>query len=235
MDAVKNFFNKMSKESKLLLGFALIVIACTMYRDCFLCKYIPKLDGFKLKEKFENLENFEDSAKPNMVLFYAPWCPHCKSMMGDWKRLRNRVGPKMEVIDVNCDEQPEMAEKYNVNGFPTIILFKNGKKIHFEGPRKLQNFLQFVKENDISTESESESESETEDFTDSTAESASKTSSDSSSKEMKKKEEKKDEKMKEEKKDDKKEQKKEEKKEMKEGFRSRGGSKNRNKNSKKYK
>lgn len=184
MDAVINFFNKMTKESKLVLVFALIVIACTMYRDCFLCKYIPKLDGFKLREKFENLENFEDSAKPNMVLFYAPWCPHCKSMMGDWRKLRNRVGPKMDIVDVNCDEKPEMAEKYNVNGFPTIILFKNGKKIHFEGPRKLQNFLEFVKENDIETDSDSDSDSE--DFTDSTESTEStENSSNESSEEMK--------------------------------------------------
>ena len=101
------------------------------------------------KEKFEDMkeENFEDSAKPSMVLFYAPWCPHCKSMMGDWDKLRRRVGQNMEIVKVNCDEKPEMAEKHDVKGFPTIILFKDGRKIHFEGSRNLENFMKFIKEN----------------------------------------------------------------------------------------
>ena len=149
MDAVTNFFTRMSKENKIVLAFCILVIVCTLYRDCVLCKYIPKLDGFHMtKERFQNMnENFENSDKPNMVLFYAPWCPHCKSMMGDWEKLRNRVGNKVEVVKVNCDEQPEMAEKHDVKGFPTIILFKDGRKIHFEGSRNLENFTKFVKEN----------------------------------------------------------------------------------------
>ena len=149
MDAVTNFFTRMSKENKIVLAFCILVIVCTLYRDCVLCKYIPKLDGFHMtKERFQNMnENFENSDKPNMVLFYAPWCPHCKSMMGDWEKLRNRVGNKVEVVKVNCDEQPEMAEKHDVKGFPTIILFKDGRKIHFEGSRNLENFMKFIKEN----------------------------------------------------------------------------------------
>ncbi len=161
MDAVTNFFTRMTKENKIVLAFCLLVIVCTLYRDCLLCKYIPKLDGFHMtKEKFEDMgpsagpqkeeekqENFENSSKPSMVLFYAPWCPHCKSMMGDWDKLRNRVGRKLEVVKVNCDEKPEMAEKHDIKGFPTIILFKDGRKIHFEGSRNLENFMKFVKEN----------------------------------------------------------------------------------------
>ena len=150
MDAVTNFFTRMSKENKIVLAFCILVIVCTLYRDCLLCKYIPKLDGFHMtKEKFEDMkeENFEDSAKPSMVLFYAPWCPHCKSMMGDWDKLRRRVGQNMEIVKVNCDEKPEMAEKHDVKGFPTIILFKDGRKIHFEGSRNLENFMKFIKEN----------------------------------------------------------------------------------------
>lgn len=150
MEAFTNFFTQMTKENKIVLAFCILVIICTLYRDCLLCKYIPKLDGFHItKEKFENMkeENFENSEKPSMVLFYAPWCPHCKSMMGDWEKLRRRVGQNIEVVKVNCDEKPEMAEKHEVKGFPSIILFKDGRKIHFEGSRNLENLMKFIKEN----------------------------------------------------------------------------------------
>lgn len=179
MEAITNFFTKMTKQNQLLLAFAVLVIVCTLYRDCWLCRYIPKLDGFKMmkekfevassdeeteqeeiKEDFENedessddvepikgTENFEDSSEKSLVLFYAPWCPHCKSMMGDWNRLRKRSMDGLRVVKVNCDEKPRLAEKYNVKGFPTIILFKNGKRVHFEGPRNYDNFVKFLGEN----------------------------------------------------------------------------------------
>ena len=82
-----------------------------------------------------------------MVLFYAPWCGHCKSMMGDWTQLEQKAPNGMKIVKVNCDEQPEIASRHDVKGFPTIVLFKGGKKIHFEGPRNLDNFMQFIQSN----------------------------------------------------------------------------------------
>jgi protein disulfide-isomerase-like protein len=148
MDAVINFFTKMSKENKLVLAFCLIVILCTLYRDCVLCKYVPKLDGFRMtREGFESEKEGFGVSRPSMVLFYAPWCPHCKSMMDDWDKLQEQAGSEVEVVKVNCDEKPEMAEQYDVKGFPTIILFKEGKQVNFEGSRNLDNFLEFLRNN----------------------------------------------------------------------------------------
>ena len=151
MDAVMNFFNRFNREQKLILAFCVLVVVCTLYRDCLLCKYVPKLDGFRMSkiEKFEDVESredFENMEQDSMVLFYAPWCGHCKKVMGDWAKLKEQA-PNVNVAKVNCDDKPEMAEKHDVKGFPTIILFKGGKKVYFEGPRKLENFLEFIKSN----------------------------------------------------------------------------------------
>lgn len=171
---VVNFFKRFNREQKLVLAFCLLVIICTMYRDCLLCKYVPKLDGFKMSkiEKFEDAnedekkedfeddeekkeefeadekkEDFENMTQDSMVLFYAPWCPHCKTVMGDWAKLKKASPGGMNIAKVNCDKKPELAEKHEVKGFPTIILFKGGKKVYFEGPRNLENFLEFIKSN----------------------------------------------------------------------------------------
>jgi protein disulfide-isomerase-like protein len=165
LDTVVNFFKGFNREQKLVLAFCILVIVCTMYRDCILCKYVPKLDGFKMSkiEKFEDSEDeekkegfeahedkkedFENPDRDSMVLFYAPWCPHCKTVMGDWAKLKQSAPSGVKIAKVNCDEKPEMAEKHGVKGFPTIILFKGGKKVYFEGPRNLENFLEFIKTN----------------------------------------------------------------------------------------
>jgi protein disulfide-isomerase-like protein len=102
------------------------------------------------KEDFEadeKKEDFENMTQDSMVLFYAPWCPHCKTVMGDWAKLKKAAPSNINVAKVNCDKKPELAEKHEVKGFPTIILFKGGKKVYFEGPRNLENFLEFIKSN----------------------------------------------------------------------------------------
>jgi len=157
-EAVFNFFNRFNNEQKLVLAFCVIVIVCTLYRDCLLCKWVPKLDGFKMGrvEKFQDAadnvseadtEPFEDGSDKSMVLFYAPWCGHCKSMMSDWNKLEAKAPSGMKIVKVNCDEKPQVAERHAVKGFPTIILFKGGKKVYFEGARNLDNFLEFIKTN----------------------------------------------------------------------------------------
>ena len=164
-ESVMKFFGRFNREQKLVLAFCVLVIVCTMYRDCILCKYVPKLDGFRMSkvEKFEDdsedekkegfeadedkKEDFENPDRDSMVLFYAPWCPHCKTVMGDWAKLKQSAPSGMKIAKVNCDEKPEMAEKHDIKGFPTIILFKNGKKVYFEGARNLENFLEFIKSN----------------------------------------------------------------------------------------
>jgi protein disulfide-isomerase-like protein len=143
---IMDFFNNFTKEQKMVLAFCVLVIVCTLYRDCLICKWVPKLDGFKLHraEHFEDLELGKEDA---MVLFYAPWCGHCKSMMGDWEKLEKKAPNGLKIVKVNCDEKPEIASSQGVQGFPTIALFKGGKKIYFEGPRNLDNFLEFIKAN----------------------------------------------------------------------------------------
>ena len=65
----------------------------------------------------------------------------------DWNKLTEKSPHGLKIVKVNCDEKPHLAERHSVKGFPTIVLFKDGKKIHFEGPRKLENFLEFIKAN----------------------------------------------------------------------------------------
>ena len=138
-----DLFNNFTKEQKLILAFCVIVIVCTLCRECFICKWVPKLDGFQMSKA----EHFDDGTTDSMVLFYAPWCGHCKNMMGDWEQLQQKAPSNIKIVKVNCDEQPELATRHGVQGFPTIVLFKGGKKIYFEGPRNLDNFLQFIKSN----------------------------------------------------------------------------------------
>jgi protein disulfide-isomerase-like protein len=73
----------------------------------------------------ENMTGSMDSSSPEAVLFYAPWCGHCKKMMPEWDSLGSSVG-NVSVKKVDCDQNSEAASAHGVQGFPTIMYFENG-------------------------------------------------------------------------------------------------------------
>jgi len=63
-----------------------------------------------------------------IIVFYAPWCGHCKALASEWEKLAKAVAPSIRVGALNADEHKEIAGQYQVQGFPTIKLFGSDKK-----------------------------------------------------------------------------------------------------------
>jgi thiol-disulfide isomerase/thioredoxin len=121
-----------------------------MRRQKYQQEQVPGLDP--LGEEMGTVQ--EDFAQPNektkVVIFYAPWCPHCKHMMAGedsvWEKLKRKHGHRKDLAieQVNCDEKPEFATKFGVKGFPTIMKIKKGKVDALEGARTLEEIEGFI-------------------------------------------------------------------------------------------
>ena len=66
------------------------------------------------------------------VEFYAPWCPYCKRLEPIWEELPEKLeeaGSKTRVARMNVDAYADYASAYAVTGFPTLMLFENGRPV----------------------------------------------------------------------------------------------------------
>lgn len=75
-------------------------------------------------ESFESLIN---SDKPVLVDFFATWCGPCKMMSPILKEVKDRVGDDVKIIKIDVDKNQGLAARFQVQGVPTLMIFKNGQ------------------------------------------------------------------------------------------------------------
>ena len=109
----------------------------------------------KAVEKYEYL----------LVLFYAPWCGHCKKFHPEYEKAATTLRKEnLYLAKVDATVEKKLAEKFEIQGFPTVKLFIKGHPIEYTGGRKESEVINWMRKKTGPATKELKSEDEVEKF-----------------------------------------------------------------------
>lgn len=137
----------------LLVLFGLILVIIAIYYAYYYIVY-PKLKPSYVANNELKPASSQGGKEAEIMLFYADWCPHCKTAKPEWNQVKEKYNGKtingytIIFTEYNCtEENPQIEQKmtqYKIEGFPTIKMLKDGKVIEFDAKPNQQNLEKFL-------------------------------------------------------------------------------------------
>ena len=85
------------------------------------------------KVEVVNKDNFKEmvleSTSPVLLDFFANWCGHCQKLLPLLDDVAVDLDGKVGIMKMNVDENRDLAQKYDIKGLPTMILFRGGSEV----------------------------------------------------------------------------------------------------------
>lgn len=130
---------------QLLQNPTTIAIAVCIIVACIVAYFV--LSSYNKNTKYNSNREHEDDGNSSnktahLLLFYAEWCPHCKTAKPEWDAVKEEYDGKtindytVVFEEYNCStpnaEIEELMNKYDVGGYPTLKLIKDGQIIEYD-------------------------------------------------------------------------------------------------------
>jgi thioredoxin 2 len=78
----------------------------------------------------DTFPEFADASKiPVLVDLWAPWCGPCRMVSPALEQLARAMAGRVKLVKVNVDEAPRLAERFSVQGIPTLLLMRGGEVV----------------------------------------------------------------------------------------------------------
>ena len=132
------------------------VILFSILAAVYYLYYVKPQQKSQYKANSEHLmkDDGGNAKSAELLFFFADWCPHCKTAKPIWNDLKAQYenktinGYRVIFTEVNCSEETaevdKMMNQYNVEGYPTIKLLKDGQVIEYDAKPSKDTLNQFL-------------------------------------------------------------------------------------------
>jgi len=150
---IKKLGSNMNSTTLILLLFLIIfLISIIVYYFYYYKKQNTNAKYYPNSEHMTSSNG--DKGEAEVLFFYADWCPHCKTAKPIWNEIKTEYqnktinGYTILFTEINCSEETAEVEKmmnqYNVEGYPTIKLLKDGQVIEYDAKPTKETLTQFL-------------------------------------------------------------------------------------------
>ena len=133
----------------ILIAIIIFLFAASYVYSKYVTPMVEK--EFIPNEEFpSNNDDDDNSGEIEIIIFTVEWCPHSKKAMPIWEEFKASYpnkkynGHKLIFREINGEENPDIADKYKVEGFPTIKLIKGNQIIEYDAKPSLEHLKEFL-------------------------------------------------------------------------------------------
>ena len=140
-------------SNKLYLIYAIfLTIVLTIITYFVYNKFIkPSFNKHVLNKEYTIRDNYDSSNDVVIILFFTDWCPYCKSAMPEWDKFTDYINElnsvnnfKITLNKIDCDKYEKLANKYQIEAYPTIKLLYKGKVYNYEARPNKKRLIEFL-------------------------------------------------------------------------------------------
>lgn len=147
LDNIKTSLRKLIKHPNFLaVSLCVAVFICAAFY--VYTRYVKNTSKYVDNKEFTTKDQNGEDKTVDLYFFYTSWCPHCKTAYPIWETLKNDnktiKGVSINYIEVDCDKDSDTANKFNVEGYPTIKLQKGNTVIEYDAKPELDTILHFL-------------------------------------------------------------------------------------------
>ena len=147
---LKSFSSSLVNNYKFII--ILLIAALFIYAAYYVFKnYIkPSIEPSYVSNGEYDGKTSDDKGIAEVYMFKVDWCPYCKKALPIWESVADEYqdkiinGYKLDFKVIDGEADPETADKYNVQGYPTIKLIKDNQIIEYDAKPDYDTLLQFL-------------------------------------------------------------------------------------------
>lgn len=149
--AFKDLINDILANKPLLITCIVIILILIGVSILIYVKYISPHINVKHILNKEFKKKSLDNNDVIIILFYTDWCPYCKKAMPEWVKFTDYVKNinksndfVIKTNEIDCEKESDIAEKYKIEGYPTIKLIYKGEVYNYDAKPEYDSLVEFL-------------------------------------------------------------------------------------------